>query len=683
MRPDVLNPLFGDLDRLRGVGEAVRRQLGRLDIATPLDLLLHLPTGRVQRRRAAGLAGAKAGEQLILEVTVLRHEPPRNPKGPLRIVCQDRHQEPLLLVFFSNAGDYAARMLPVGQWRAVAGMLEDYSGKWQMVHPDHIVPLEQAEKIATEEAVYPLTEGLSSKRLAGFIAQALERAPELPEWIDATLLERRQWRSWRDALAAAHQGEAKAHERLAYDELFANQLALAMLRARTRKVKGRALAGMPPRQVQVDMPYVLTGDQQQALAEIESDMAQTEPMLRLLQGDVGSGKTIVALLACARAAGFGVQSALLAPTEILARQHAATFAKIAPALRSAVLTGREKGRNREVLLAQLASGEIDVLIGTHALLSGDVGWMDLGLIIIDEQHKFGVHQRLTLAERAGVPPHVLVMTATPIPRSLTLTYYGELDVSVLRERPPGRLPVDTRVLPVSRLEDVYDAIARNRAAGGRCYWVCPLVEESEKVDLAAAEVRAAHLKQRFGEDVALVHGRMKAAEKDIAMAAFASGEKPLLVATTVIEVGVDVPEANLMVIEQAERFGLAQLHQLRGRVGRGSARSVCLLLRGEHLGETARSRLAILRESDDGFRIAEEDLKLRGSGELLGTKQSGLPEFRVADPVLHLDLLSIARDDARLLLERDAELKSERGRAARLPLYLFDRVGAAALLRSG
>jgi ATP-dependent DNA helicase RecG len=686
MRPDLLNPLFGDVTLLRGVGEAVHRQLARLDIEKPLDLLLHCPVGRLRRTWHADLSSARSGETIILPVTIIEHDGARGGKGPLRIQCVDDAGEPLTLVFFSNPGDYISKRLPKDQRRVISGTLEMYQNRFQMVHPDHIVLESRVADIPLDEPIYPLTEGMGQKRLGGLIAQVLERTPVLPEWIDGPLVQRQNWPGWREAIEALHKaGSSEARARLAYDELFANQLALAMVRARVRKDKGRAFAGAPPRALPMPLPFALTTAQHKAVDEILADLASDAPMLRLLQGDVGSGKTVVALLAAARIASFGVQTALLAPTEILARQHLATFEKMAAAsgLRVALLTGREKGKPRAAILEALAGGEIDVLIGTHALFTEDVAYKDLGLIIIDEQHKFGVHQRLMLSAKALSPPHLLVMTATPIPRTLTLTFYGELDVSVLNERPPGRQPIDTRVVALDRLDDVYDGVARNLASGGRCYWVCPLVEESEKIDLAAAEVRAAHLMQRFGDDVALVHGRLKSAEKDAAMQAFARGEKRILVSTTVIEVGVDVAEANLMVIEQAERFGLAQLHQLRGRVGRGAAKSVCLLLRGAHLSETARARLGILRDTDDGFRIAEEDLRLRGAGEVLGTKQSGLPEFKIADPALHGDLLMVARDDARLLLERDAHLTSERGRAARLPLYLFDRVGAAGLLRSG
>jgi ATP-dependent DNA helicase RecG len=511
--------------------------------------------------------------------------------------------------------------------------------------------------------------------------------PDLPEWVDGALINQRLWPNWKNALAAAHHrgsSRAIARKRLAYDELFANQLALALLRQRARARKGRALTGDKKSRV-INLPFVLTAAQQRSVAEILADMALPQPMLRLLQGDVGSGKTIVALLAAARAADSGVQSAILAPTEILARQHFATFETIAAAcgLRVVLLTGRDKGKAREEIVQRIAAGEVDVVIGTHALFQDDVAYHDLGFVVIDEQHKFGVHQRLLLTRKAETPPHLLVMTATPIPRTLTLTAYGELDISRLDERPPGRIPVDTRVLPLERLEDVYQGLARQIAANAQIYWVCPLVTESEKVDLAAAEARAAHLAGRFGDAVALVHGKMKSADKDAAMTRFKENKAKILVATTVIEVGVDVPNATVMVIEQAERFGLAQLHQLRGRVGRGAAKSVCLLLRGQHISEQARDRLKVMRDTDDGFVIAEEDLRLRGTGELLGTKQSGLPDFKLADLMQDAELLPVARDDARLLLQQDEKLQSVRGQAARVGLYLFERDAAAELLRSG
>jgi ATP-dependent DNA helicase RecG len=571
--------------------------------------------------------------------------------------------------------------------RIVSGKLEQYGDEWQIIHPEVSEPGKGPEP-AVREPVYPLTEGLTNKRIGELVRQAVERVPDLPEWIEPSLAAREAWRAWRAAIADAHRDPyaTDSRKRLAYDEIFANQLALLLLRESQRRHRTIPLAGTGELPRKLQLPYDLTDAQRRVIREIRGDMAQSVPMLRLLQGDVGSGKTLVALLAMLAAVESGAQAAMLAPTEILARQHFDTLAKQLHSLgvRIGILTGREKGRARESVLMGLAGGSIDILVGTHAIFQEKVAYKNLGLAVIDEQHRFGVSQRLLLAQKAERPPHLLVMTATPIPRTLTLTQYGEMDVSRIDEMPPGRTPVETRVISDEKLADVIDGLGRHIAAGGQAYWVCPLVEESETSDAAAAEERARVLKLRFGDDkVGLVHGRMKGPEKDAVMAAFAGGGLAVLVATTVIEVGVDVPNSTLMVIEGAERFGLAQLHQLRGRVGRGTGKSTCLLIRGGNLTDTARARLALMRETNDGFRIAEEDLRLRGPGEILGTRQSGEEGFRVAKPEDVEQLAPIAQSDAQLLLDRDGGLSGPRGQAARVCLYLFERDQAVGLIRSG
>jgi ATP-dependent DNA helicase RecG len=523
---------------------------------------------------------------------------------------------------------------------------------------------------------------------------ALEKMPRLPEWQDPSLVKQRKWDSFNASLETAHNPvhendldpATPARQRLAYDEFLANQLALLLIRANLRWTRGRAIktTGALKAKAIAALPFALTDPQLQVLAEIEQDMASEKRMLRLLQGDVGSGKTVVALLAMLGAVEAGLQAALMAPTELLVRQHFTSLEPFAKAagVRLGCLTGREKGLGRSETLARLAAGEIDVLIGTHALFSEDVAFKDLGLAVVDEQHRFGVHQRMQLQNK-GKPADVLVMTATPIPRTLALTAYGDMDVSRITGRPPGRKAVETRVMSADRLDELIGHLRPALDRGQRAYWVCPLVEESEKVDLAAAEDRAQMLTRALNLKVGLVHGKMKATDRDAAMAAFKAGETQLLVATTVIEVGVDVPEATIMVVEHAERFGLAQLHQLRGRVGRGSGKSSCILVWHEPLGETAKARLRTMRETDDGFVIAEEDLRLRGPGEMLGKRQSGLEEFRMADPGAHADLLAVAHDDARLALTRDPDLKSARGQALRILLYLFGRDEAVRYLRAG
>jgi ATP-dependent DNA helicase RecG len=684
MRPDILNPLFAEVEVLKGVGPALAKPLKRLGLERVVDLLFHLPTGWIERKRVDLLDEADAGSVVTVLVTPVDYRQ-GGPRSPFRVFATDREGNYLTLTYFNNPG-WAKKQLPLGQPKVVSGRMERYGQDLQIVHPDHVLDPAEALDLPEREPVYPLSEGVTSRRLADLAAQALARAPALAEWIEPSLLAARGWPGWRDALGEAHGGgSGTARERLAYDEVFANQLALMLVRASNRRRRGVPLVGDGRLRAQLDLPYVPTGAQRRSMVEIEGDMAQAVPMLRLLQGDVGSGKTLVALEAMLVAVEAGAQAAMLAPTEILARQHYETLRRQLAGVRAnvAILTGREKGRAREATLMGLADGSIDILVGTHAIFQQAVVYKRLGLAVVDEQHRFGVAQRLMLAEKAERPPHLLVMTATPIPRTLTLTQFGEMDVSRLDEMPPGRQPIETRVLSVERLAEVADGLSRHVARGGQAYWVCPLVEESEASDMAAAEERARILQLRFGDKVGLVHGRMKGPEKDAVMAAFLAGKVAVLVATTVIEVGVDVPNATLMVVEGAERFGLAQLHQLRGRVGRGEGRSVCLLLRGQQLSETARARLALMRETNDGFRIAEEDLRLRGAGEILGTRQSGEAQFRLAGPEQIQALVPAATDDARLLVDRDGGLEGDRGKAARVLLYLMERDAAVELLRSG
>ena len=685
MRPEILNPLFTEVESLKGVGPQIAKLLKKLDLSRLVDLLYHLPTGAIERVRAPAASAALLGRNVILDLKPFEYRESRSGRGPMRVFASDGDGNTISLIYFNNPG-WAKRSLAIGQVRTVSGKLEAYGDEWQIIHPEVTEPGKGPAPLL-REPVYPLTEGLTNRRLGELAREALERAPELPEWIEPSLMTRENWRDWRAALAEVHRepgGEAR--RRLAYDEIFANQLALLLLRQSQRRQRTPPLAGTGELMRKLELPYQLTDAQRRVIREIRGDLVQAVPMLRLLQGDVGSGKTLVALAAMLTAVESGAQAALLAPTEILARQHHATLLGQLDSLgvRVAILTGREKGRARDSVLMGLADGSIDILVGTHAIFQEKVAYKNLGLAVIDEQHRFGVSQRLLLASKAEKPPHLLVMTATPIPRTLTLTQYGEMDVSRIDEMPPGRMAVETRVISEEKLSDVVDGLGRHIASGGQAYWVCPLVEESEKSDAAAAEERARILKLRFGEDkVGLVHGRMKGLDKDTVMARFAGGELAVLVATTVIEVGVDVPNATLMIVEGAERFGLAQLHQLRGRVGRGSGKSTCLLIRGQNLTDVGRARLALMRETNDGFRIAEEDLRLRGPGEILGTRQSGEEAFRAASPEDVVEFAPVAQSDAQLLLERDGGLASPRGQAARICLYLFERDQAVGLIRSG
>ncbi|GLI22004.1 ATP-dependent DNA helicase RecG [Xanthobacter flavus] len=697
MRPDVLSPLFAPLDSLSGIGPKLMKPYARLlgrDMPRVIDLLFHMPSGFVDRRARPLLAEAVPETDVTVEVTVdAQQPPPPGSRAPHRTYVSDASGD-MVVVHFKIEPARIERMLPVGSKRWLCGRISLYDGMRQMTHPDRILDAAGVERLPAVEQVYPLVEGLASGHLRRAIEAALQRVPDLPEWIPDELRAARGWPSFRDALMRIHK-PASPHEatpaggpwrRLAFDELLAHQLTLALVRAQEEKAGGRSTVGdgRIATRLADALPFRLTGAQDQAIVSIRADLAADTRMLRLLQGDVGSGKTVVALMAAATVAEAGRQTALMAPTEILARQHLETIAPLAAAagLSTAILTGREKGRAREAVLAELASGRTDLVIGTHALIQDDVVFHDLALAVVDEQHRFGVEQRLTLA-RKGEAVDMLVMTATPIPRTLVLTLFGDMDSSELREKPPGRQAIDTRALPLDRLDEVVAGVGRALASGARAYWICPLVEETDTSDLAAATERYETLQSIFGASVGLVHGRMSGAAKDEAMGRFARGETRLLVATTVIEVGVNVPEATVMVIEHAERFGLAQLHQLRGRVGRGDKPSVCLLLYRHPLGETAKARLAILRESQDGFRLAEEDLRLRGEGDVLGTRQSGLPGFRLARMEWHGGEVEAARNAAATQVRADPDLALPSARVLHTLLHLQERDAAVRLLSAG
>ena len=692
-RPEVLFPLFGKLEALPGIGKKTAKHLEQLNVHVPRDMLFLLPHAMIDRTPRATIQGVPLPATVTVEVTVGRHTPPRG-RGAYRVQVLDEETS-FDLIFFHARGDYLERILPTGSRRIVSGRVEQYDGHAQMPHPDYALPPEQADDIPRYEPVYPLTAGVTQKLMAKAVGGALEKAPHLAEWIDPQQRSAASWPGWREALTAAHHPENTgavqprdpARERLAYDELLAHQLTMALARARERKASGRSSTGKGHLRQKVleALPYKPTGAQSRAVSEIAADMAGAERMVRLLQGDVGAGKTLVAFMALLIAVEAGGQGVMMAPTEILARQHMEGLAPLAESagVRVEILTGRDKSAPRQAKLAALASGEIDILVGTHAVFQESVVYHDLRLAIVDEQHRFGVKQRMELG-RKGRGADMLVMTATPIPRSLSLAQYGDMDISVLDEKPPGRKPVKTTLASAARMDEIINHLDRATAGGRQAYWVCPLVEESESVDLPSAEERFRALRARLGEGrVGLVHGQMAAEEKDAAVSAFQRGETDILVATTVIEVGVNIPNASIMVIEQAEIFGLAQLHQLRGRVGRGSAESTCLLVYQPPLSESGLRRLSLLRDTEDGFRIAEADLEMRGAGDLIGTAQSGLPRFRIADLELQPDLLRIAQSDARTLLLRDPELTSDRGRAARVLLWLMGQDEAIRLMSVG
>lgn len=705
MRPAILFPLFHAVSSLKAVGPKSKEALARLLPAKPVlglplarheptvrDLLFHLPSGVVDRTRVTTIAQAAPDSVCTLNVMVESHHAPLRRGGrktPYKVIVSDESGD-MVIAFFNAKPDYIATALPAGTQRIISGTIEIYDGVRQMTHPDVIALPEKLHDIARLEPTYPLTYAMTQRQLRMWVDQALQKLPDLPEWIDESFLQQRGWKSWKQSLAALHRPQTVADalpdslwlNRLVYDEILANQLALAMIRARSKKQAGVKLVGecKPQQQLLASLPYQLTLGQQQVVSEIEADLASGDRMLRLLQGDVGSGKTIVALVVAMRFLAADYQCALMVPTDVLGRQHAKNIMALLEPLgfRVAYLSGKLTAKERAEIKQQIEEGSIHFVIGTHALFQEDVTFATLGLVIIDEQHRFGVNQRLALSAK-GTQPHVLLMTATPIPRSLTLTAYGDMDASALIEKPASRPKIQTSVVPLGRTDEVIAGIRRALETGAKIYWICPLVQapEDEAVkedegDIAAAVERFHVLKTLLGDGVELAHGQMPVAQRNEAMNRFAHGDAKVLVATTVVEVGVDVPDATIIVIEHAERFGLAQLHQLRGRVGRGSKPSSCVLLYQERISEVARKRLKIMRESDDGFYIAEEDLILRGAGDVLGTRQSGMPDFRFVDLARHRELVLAARDDVKLILHRDPTLQTPRGQALRCLLYLFD-----------
>ena len=693
-RPDILFPLFQELTVIDGIGPKFSANLGAIGINRPRDLIFTLPHSGVERLRVASVLDADLPQTLTLEVQVIEHNPPRVKSRPYRVVVQDE-KITFALVFFHAREEYLCKILPLEERRIVSGKVELFDGVAQMLHPDHVLSVNQEAEVDTFEPIYPLTAGVTQKTMTRAVRAALQFAPNLPEWIDPAHKVRSEWPDWHIALREAHNPQSindmarssKARLRLAYDEFLAHQLTLGLAREKLRKSEGISTVGdgRLRNTILSQLPYALTGAQDRVVREIIADMAQVQRMNRLLQGDVGSGKTLVAFLVLLNAVESGGQGVLMAPTEILARQHLESLRPLAIAagVEIDILTGRDKGSDRNTKLSKLLSGNIQILLGTHAVFQKDVTFSDLRLAIVDEQHRFGVRQRFELGQKGQVVD-VLVMTATPIPRSLALAQYGDMEVSVLDEKPAGRKPVKTAMVSNNRLQEVIAHLRKAVEEGRQAYWVCPLVEESEMLDYISAEDRFKALRALMGEGVVdLVHGQMPPADKDAAMARFEAGETKILVATTVIEVGVNVPNASIMLIERAEIFGLAQLHQLRGRVGRSSANSTCLLLYQAPLSEAGRRRLSVLRETEDGFAISQTDLEMRGAGDLIGTAQSGLPRFKIADIESMTDLMSQAQSDARTLLAKDPHLTTERGEAARVLLWLMEQDKTIRLISVG
>lgn len=683
MRPNILFPLFVSIDTIKGVGAKYSKLIKRLCGEKVIDALFHLPINIIDRTYSPPLKDAQDKKIWTGIVTITEHQPPSNKKYPYRVYCTDGTSQ-IVLVFFKIYSDSIQKNYPVGEKRVISGKLEYFNGMWQMSHPEYTATVDKLKQISRIEPVYPLTAGITNKMLCWIKEDCIKRLPKMPEWLSTNYQKDLEYIDFNTALLRVHHPQnfadllpnSMARKRLAYDEILSNQLALAFIRKKTRQQLGRSFKGNGTlfQKVIDSLPFTLTNAQQEALEEISQDQQESYKMLRLLQGDVGSGKTVVALLSMLKVIEDGAQTALMAPTEILAKQHYETILELCKKtdIKVGILTGKLRPKQKREIQESLKNGDINILIGTHALFTENVTFKDLGYVVIDEQHRFGVNQRLSLSSK-GNACDVLVMTATPIPRSLLLTAYGDMDYSKIKELPKGRKPTQTVIMNVQKMPEVISALKRKIDEGTRAYWVCPLVDETEKSELSAVTERHEMLQQYFGDKVGIIHGKMKEAEKDAIMEQFKKGEKSLLVATTVIEVGVNVPEATIMIIEHAERFGLAQLHQLRGRIKRGFEAGICILMYSYPISAVAKERLNIMKQTEDGFYIAEKDLELRGGGEILGTRQSGFAQFKLADMSYHQDLLIRARDEVKEIIKNDPKLESKRGQALKILLYLFEQ----------
>ena len=681
MRPKLLAPLFVPVENFNGIGPKLSSWIKNLCGPYALDVLWHMPTGINHRPLLKTKPILPQLGTLFLEITA--HKVPRSRKLPC-VISGTSTLGIVEIVFFHYHPSLLAKKLAIGKKVWISGKFSYEQDTIKVSHPDYIE--DDLSKIPQNEVIYPLKAGANGKVIRKIIEQIIPILPNLPEEIDPIILKQHGWPSWQQAVKIMHSPQTQedlalqqlARQRLAFDELLSNQIALHLTRRHNHQKPGQSLPFK--NQINLNLPFDLTSAQKKCLQEIRNDLASNECMIRLLQGDVGSGKTVVALLAALQAIENNTQTAFLAPTDILARQHFEKIKNLCQTLPIEIqlLTSHEKGKKRQEILSDLTQGRIDLLIGTHAILEQNVTFKKLSFAIIDEQHRFGVKQRLSLANKEQ-GTNLLFMTATPIPRTLALTAYGDMDISVLNEKPKGRQPIDTRVIPLSQVETI---ISRLKSLSSQIYWVCPLVEESEESDLMAAQKRFQNLQKIYGEKVGLIHGKMKPEEKKQAMDRFISGDTKILVSTTVIEVGVDVPSAATMIVEHAERFGLASLHQLRGRVGRGQDKAICLLLHGR-LSETGHKRLKILRDFDDGFKIAEADLHLRGAGEILGLRQSGLPLFHMANIEEHTDLLTLANQQAQKILTQDPYLTTPHGQAVKNMLYLFQKDTVINLLNAG
>ena len=693
MRPEKIKSIYSSISELPGVGPKIENLFNRMGIFRNLHFLWHIPYNVIKRQKHLNIHEAEINSLVTLKIKVLRHKPSRFKRQPYKINCICG-ETPIDIVYFYARHPVMRATLPVGKEKYVSGKLEYFRNNFQITHPSHIIDAEQIKSLKDIEPVYSLTSGLSQRIVLKYLDKILNSLPKFDEWIEKKILKKYSFENWNKSINSIHNPKNSEdlinnnifRRRLAYDELLAHQLAISIIRNSNQKKLGiffNKKSNLTENFIK-KLPFELTKSQNKAWDEIKEDLMSRDQMVRLLQGDVGSGKTIIALLSMLLAVESGYQASIMVPTSILANQHFQNISELLKhsSIKIILLTGKDKGKNRLEKIKIIENGEANIIIGTHALIQDDINFKSIGIVVVDEQHRFGVFQRMAFTYK-GVRPSVLVMSATPIPRTLSLAAYGDMDETRITEKPIGRLPIITTSLKFINEFKLIKRLKEKIKTGEKTYWICPLVEESEELDLKAATTRYNNLNKIFKKQVLLVHGRLHEKEKEEIMEKFKNENYKILVATTVIEVGIDIKDATTIIIEHAERFGLAQLHQLRGRVGRNNLQSYCILLHKDSIGDNAKRRINKMKATNDGFEIAEEDLNIRGPGEILGKKQSGIPSFKLADLTYDADLLKDAREAATEIINTNPKLNNNHGNNLKELLYLFERDVAIKTLQAG
>ena len=677
------NSFFDSIENIKGIGPKTSKLFEKLCGDRVIDLLLTIPRIYKKRKYIQNISDEYFKQEIALIVNVVKHLPQFNPKMPYKILCENNNNE-IEIIFFRGYIKYLKKILPRGEKKIICGKLGKLGNKYQIIHPESISPIEELPFLHGSLSVYSLTKGLTMSVYRKSVRKALEKLIEISEWINKDILKKNNWRSWKQTVELVHKPKElnnkkikKLRERLAFDEALSHYIKLLVTKEKIKKnicheievdkeIKNKIIS---------KIPFKLTESQLKVIKEIENDIKKKNPMLRLLQGDVGSGKTIVALITLANVLKKNIQAAIMVPTEILAIQHYNYFSDLFKdtKVKIVLLTSKINSKEKESVKKEIEDGEAKIIIGTHAIFQKSINFKKLGYIIIDEQHRFGVHQKFQLSAK-GCNPHILVMTATPIPRTLALTMYGNMSISKITEMPANRKKIETITMPSGKISKIIKSLKDIVNKNLNAFWICPLIDESEKLDLTAATKRFEKLKKYFGNYVGIIHGKMSIEEKKETINKFKSKEILVLVSTTIIEVGIDVPDATFMIIEESNRFGLSQLHQLRGRIGRSDKKSTCVLVYKEkNLNEYSKKRLNTIKNNNDGFKIAEEDLKLRGFGEILGIRQSGYQLFKILDPLTDIKIMEDALDEAKKTFEKRNSIKKSDKETINLFLKIYNQ----------